>query len=184
MHERRFNSHKSKLRDPERVNLMEVDRVVQISLETYPAKSVLDIGVGTAIFAEAFSAGGLSVAGIDANPEMVRASQARIPGGQFKTGLAEKIPFTDNSYDLVMMSHVLHETDQPVTALKEARRVARLGVVILEWPYGEGSSGPPISHRLKPEQVQTMAEQAGFNQIQYLPLKSMNLFLLADGADR
>ena len=34
-----------------------------------------------------------------------------------------------------MLGHVLHETDDPVAALVEARRAARLRVVVLEWPY-------------------------------------------------
>ncbi len=178
MHERRFHRDKSRLRAPERVSLMEVDRVVDTSLETFPAKSVLDVGVGTAIFAEAFSARGLSVAGIDANPEMVEASRNLIPGGKFEIGLAEEIPFPDSSYDLVMMSHILHETDDRLKALQEARRVARMGVVVLEWPYDE-TPGPPLSHRLKPEEIKAMAAQAGFTQIQHLPLKHMNLFLLS-----
>lgn len=183
MPERRYKRDKNNLRSPERVSLMEVDRVVRLSLEAFPAKSVLDVGTGTAVFAEAFSAGGLAVAGIDANPEMVKASQELIPNGQFMTGLAEKIPFPDGSYDLVIMSHVLHETDQPVTALREARRVATLGVVILEWPYDEDNPGPPLAHRLKPEEIQTMAGQAGFTHIRYIPLTYMNLFLLSRNPD-
>ena len=183
MPERRYKRDKNNLRSPERVSLMEVDRVVRLSLEAFPAKSVLDVGMGTAIFAEAFSNTGLSVAGIDANPEMVKASQDLIPNGQFMTGLAEKIPFPDGSYDLVIMSHVLHETDQPVTALREARRVATLGVVILEWPYDEDNPGPPLAHRLKPEEIQTMAGQAGFTHIRYISLTYMNLFLLSRNPD-
>ena len=127
MHERRFKRDKNRLRAPERVNLLEVDRVIRISLETFPAKNILDVGVGTAIFAEAFSAKGLSVAGIDANPEMVEASRELIPDGDFEIGIAEAIPFPDNTYDLVMMSHILHETDDRIKALQEAHRVARMG---------------------------------------------------------
>lgn len=169
MHERRFSRDKSRLRAPERINLLEVERVVGLSLETFNATSVLDVGVGTAIFAEAFSAQGLAVAGIDANPEMVATSRSLLPQGRFEVAFAERLPFTDRSYDLVMMSHVLHETDNPARALQEAHRVARLGVVVLEWPYEETASGPRLSHRLKPEEIEQLAEQAGFSHIQPIP---------------
>ena len=67
-HERRFNAAPGRLRTRERIALLEVDRVVSLVMENLEAASVLDIGTGTGIFAQAFDAGGLAVTGIDANP--------------------------------------------------------------------------------------------------------------------
>ncbi len=39
------------------------------------------------------------------------------------------IPFPDGAFDVVMFVDVLHHTDEPETLLREARRVARHGVV-------------------------------------------------------
>ena len=57
MHERRFKGEVERLRAPERIQRIEVDRVVNLCLEGVRADSVLDVGTGSAIFAEAFLPG-------------------------------------------------------------------------------------------------------------------------------
>jgi ribosomal protein L11 methylase PrmA len=58
-----------------RVEFLEVERVIDLCLEAFAARSVLDVGTGTGLFAEGFAARGLKVAGIDANPAMVEAAR-------------------------------------------------------------------------------------------------------------
>jgi methylase of polypeptide subunit release factors len=53
MHERRFRGDPARLRSPERLEQLEVERVVELSLEGITAGSVLDVGTGTGVFAEA-----------------------------------------------------------------------------------------------------------------------------------
>lgn len=178
MHERRFEGKEDKLRSKERMDLMEIDRIVDLIIGKYAPHTLLDVGVGTAIFAEAFSAKGLTVAGIDVNPDMIEISQALLPQSDFRVAPAEKIPQSDKSFDVVLLSHVLHEVDNYVQSLSEAGRVARQAVVVLEWPYIESSFGPPLSHRLSPQKVLTFAQQAGFQKIETHPLSHMNLFFL------
>lgn len=161
MHERRYNRAVERLRDPERVSRLEVPRVVDLILEGQKPGSVLDVGVGSGLFAEAFAARGLRAAGVDANPDMLPAAQEFVPGGVFKQGTAEALPFQDGEFDLVFLGLVLHETDDPLLALREARRVARLRVAVLEWPYREAEFGPPLSDRLPVQKVLEMAGQAG-----------------------
>lgn len=45
--------------------------------------------------------------------------------GAVKLAPSEQISFPDCSFDLVFLGHVLHEADDPLTALQEARRVTR-----------------------------------------------------------
>jgi SAM-dependent methyltransferase len=178
MHERRFQGDIGRLRSPERLELLEVDRVVGLCLETFPARSMLDVGTGTGIFAEAFAKRGLEVSGIDANPDMLAAARGFVPGGRFQIAPAEAIPFQEASFDLIFLSHVLHEADDPLAALREARRVARQAVAVLEWPYIEEASGPQIAHRLKPEAIQALAEQSGFQHIDFHMLTHMWLYCM------
>ena len=111
MHERRFHADIKSLRSPERMALMEVEKVVELCLEGIQAQNALDVGTGSGIFAEAFAARGLVVAGIDANPEMVKTAKGYVPQGKFKLAPAEAVPYPDKSFDLVFLGHVLHETD-------------------------------------------------------------------------
>ena len=175
-HERRFHGGAERLRLPERLQLMEVDRVVRLSMEGLAIRSVLDVGTGTGVFAEAFAKEGLTVAGIDPAPDLLAVAQRFAPDAAFQVAVAEKLPFPNGSFDLVFLGHVLHETDDPVTALKEARRVARKRVMILEWPYAMEDRGPPPAHRLTPERVRGLAKAAGFPSLERITLAHMELF--------
>jgi ubiquinone/menaquinone biosynthesis C-methylase UbiE len=179
MHEKRFPGSPGMLRSAQRLNLLEVERVIDLCLETFPARSVLDVGTGTGLFAEAFAARGLEVAGIDANPAMIEAARHLVPGARFRHAPAEVVPHPDGAFDLVFMGLVLHETDDPALAVGEARRVARLGAAVLEWPYRPEEYGPPLEHRLRSEQVTDLAHQAGFARVETLPLSRLVLYRLS-----
>lgn len=44
----------------------------------------------------------------------------------------EKIPFSDNSFDLVLLIYVLHHTKNPLKLLEEAERVTKDRIIIFE----------------------------------------------------
>lgn len=178
MGERRFGGNLDRLHSPERIKLLEIDRVLDLCLENIQAKSVLDVGVGGGLFAEAFFKRGLTVAGIDVNPNMVAASSQRLPQGDFKEAIAEKLPFPDQSFDLIFMGHVFHEVDDFVKTLQEARRVAQKRTIILEWPYREQEVGPPMDHRMQEETVIGYAQSAGFTDITTIQLTHLVMYRL------
>lgn len=175
---RRYGSPGERLRSPERIALLEVPRVVDLSLEGVDAARVLDVGTGTGVFAEAFLARGLEVTGIDPNADLLSVARRFIAAGRLEVGTAETLPFEDDSFDVVMMGHVLHETDDPVRALSEAKRVSRLRVAVLEWPYLDEDKGPPLAHRLKPSEIEELARRAGFRAIERIDLAHMQLYRL------
>ena len=179
MHERRFQGALERLRAPQRVAMLEVERVVDACLNDLLASTVVDVGTGSGIFAEAFANRSLQVTGVDPNPEMLDAAKHFVPQGTFVEGTIEVLPFEDRSFDLVFLGHVLHESDDLLQALKETHRVVRHRVGILEWPYRKEESGPPIEHRLSSEKIIAAAEQAGFAKIESLQLQHMILFLLS-----
>lgn len=176
MHEKRYDAGVERLRSPERLKILEVDRVVQLSLQGYEAASLLDLGTGTGIFAEAFARQGLTVTGLDVSEEMLASARQIVPDVTFKLGEIETLPFEDNSFDIVFMGFVFHETDTPLETLQEARRVAQLGVALHEWPYTEQGMGPPLDHRMKPEEVQGWAKEAGFDKIETMKLANTILY--------
>jgi ubiquinone/menaquinone biosynthesis C-methylase UbiE len=182
MNERRYSDQVEKLRSPERLERLEVPTVVQHALDGQAVQSVLDVGTGSGVFAEAFAARGLRVAGIDLREEMLEAARKYVPQGDFRLANMSSIPFGDNEFDLVFLGLVLHEADDLGKAVDEAYRVASQRVVILEWPYETGEFGPPLHHRLRPEQVMDTARAAGFKQVKQIPLRQLTLFRL-DKAD-
>lgn len=178
MHEHRFHGDIARLRSPERLAWLEVDRVMELSLQDGDFHRVLDVGTGSGIFAEAFSKAGLDVEGLDANPEMLEAARSLVPGVRFEEGTAESLPFPDASFELVFMGLLLHETDDRLQAMREAARVTRRRVAALEWPYKEQEIGPGLDERLTEKQIQDVAVQARLKVKHAFPLQSLVLYLL------
>ena len=176
MRERRFHGEVERLRASQRLALLEVERVVDLCFEGIQVNSVLDVGTGSGIFAEAFSKRGIEITGIDPNPEMLKAAKEFVPTGTFLSGTVEEIPLEDKTFDLVFLGHVLHESDDLIKALSESKRVAKRKVCILEWPYKQEESGPPLEHRLKTEDILTAAKQVGFSSLDTIQLHHMLLF--------
>ena len=178
MHERRFQGEAEKLRSDERIALLEIDRVVESCLDGLHIRSVLDVGTGTGLFAEAFAGLGVAVTGIDSNQDLLELARHYVPRAVLREATAENLPFSDGSFDLVFMGHVLHEVDDPRKALAEARRVAGMRVSILEWPYRTEAQGPPLEHRLTPETIEELARTVGYRQIDRSNLTHMVLYHL------
>jgi len=177
-HERRFNGAPDRLRSEERMALLEVQRVVALSTEGQLIQSVLDVGTGSGVFAEAFSILGMDVTGIDTNSELLEIARQHVPMGNFRQAPVEAIPFPDQSFDLVFLGHVLHEADNTLEALKEVHRVARRQAAILEWPYRDEQKGPPLAHRLSTEAVTSLASKAGFQKVETIALQHMDFYRL------
>ena len=167
-----------KLRSPERLARLEVERVVSTSLHDVRIRTVLDIGTGSGIFAEAFAGRGLQVTGVDVQEPMLEAARTHVPAGRFERAAAEALPFPDGSFDLCFLGLVLHETSEPLRAIQEARRACVLRTAVLEWPYAEQPVGPPLKDRLKTDDVLGLAAAAGFARVQAVPLTHLILFLL------
>ena len=178
MHEKRFEGDITRLRNPERVARLEVERVINLCLEGAQIKCALDVGTGTGLFAEAFAKRELTVSGVDVNPEMLPSARANVPAGDFREATAEALPFADATFDLVFMGLLLHESDEQLQVLSEARRVARTRVCILDWAYREEDFGPPLVHRLTSDVLEDLAMEAGFSHFEAIPLAKLAFYRL------
>jgi 2-polyprenyl-3-methyl-5-hydroxy-6-metoxy-1,4-benzoquinol methylase len=94
-HDKRFHGGAERLRAPERLALMEIPRVVQLSAEGTDILSVLDVGTGAGVFAQAFAERSLKVTGIDPNLELLDMARAAVPAAAFVEATAEALPFAD-----------------------------------------------------------------------------------------
>ncbi|MFN3850143.1 MAG: class I SAM-dependent methyltransferase [Spirosomataceae bacterium] len=96
---------------------------------------VLDIGVGTGLTLDKYPSN-TSVVGIDLSPYMLEVAQKKYaPKRTGKTELllmdAQKLDFEDESFDKVVMTHILSVLPEPKLAMKEAIRVCKKGGEIL-----------------------------------------------------
>lgn len=179
MHEKRFDGEPDRLRSAARVALLEVEKVVNIVLDGIEASSMVDVGTGSGLFLEIFQKQGLRTAGLDVSPKMLELARQHLPDTDLRTGIAEALPFPDGFCDVVFMGLVLHETDAPLQALKEARRVGRVRTAALEWRYiADQEFGPPLEHRLSEEDIQKWGEQAGFVRLGSHALQHLVLYIL------
>lgn len=88
-------------------------------------KDVLDVACGAGEWLAELVSRGARPSGIDISVRAVEVARSRLPLGDIREGIAEALPFEDNSFDLVTCTGSLeHFLDQP-RALREMRRVAR-----------------------------------------------------------
>lgn len=93
----------------------------------------LDLGCGTGTLASALSAGAprAEVFGLDADPEALDSARRKASASgrplQLCRGLAQDLPFSDGSFDLVVSSLFFHHLSREAkrAALRESRRVLR-----------------------------------------------------------
>jgi ubiquinone/menaquinone biosynthesis C-methylase UbiE len=89
------------------------------------ADGVIDIGCGLGFFLKKLVGHGVKdVWGCDLYDEM------NIPGIRYKKGNIEALPFPDNSFDVVVCSHILEHVKDFDKAVSEIKRIARKKVII------------------------------------------------------
>lgn len=93
------------------------------------AQTVAEIGTGTGHFARWLAAAGYHVVGIDRSAPML-AEAARRGGVRLVRADAGALPFATATFDVALLITTLEFLPQPVLALQEAVRVARLGIVL------------------------------------------------------
>jgi ubiquinone/menaquinone biosynthesis C-methylase UbiE len=99
-------------------------------LEGVPTvETVLEVGCGTGHFSRWFETRGLRVVGLDLSLEMLAESR-RLGSPPCIRGRAERLPFGPRSFDLVTFITTLEFIGDAQSALVEACRVARTGLLL------------------------------------------------------
>jgi SAM-dependent methyltransferase len=86
---------------------------------------VLDLACGPGFVSAAIAERGAQPVGLDFSQAMVALARAENPRVQFKEGDAERLPFDDGSFDVVVANFGIHHVPCPIRALREAYRVLR-----------------------------------------------------------
>jgi SAM-dependent methyltransferase len=95
------------------------------------ARTVLEVGSGTGHFAAWLAESGFEVAGLERAPAMVKEAQRRFPSIPFVLSDAHSLPFRTGAVDAVGFITTLEFIESAATALREAVRVARGGIVAI-----------------------------------------------------
>ena len=129
------------------LNSERIRRIVELA-EIHSGDHVLDLGCATGMTCHwAARATGKSgkIVGVDVAPDMIRLAREQAaaldPRPEFLLASAEKLPFANHSFDVVLASLLLSQLPdaQKIEALREARRVLKPGgrmlVVELDCPH-------------------------------------------------
>jgi SAM-dependent methyltransferase len=111
-----------------------------------PGDRVLDVACGTgAVAAEALARVGPdgAVSGLDASPDMLSVARRKLPDLDLREGLAEDLPFADETFDVVTCQFGLMFFEDRRQALREMLRVMHPGgrLVVAVWDTLEHSAG-------------------------------------------
>lgn len=112
-----------------------------------PGQRALDVGCGPgALTAQLVQRlGAASVAAVDPSEPFVEATRARLPGVDVRSGVAERLPFPDDSVDLALAQLVVHFMTDPVAGLRQMSRVTRAGGTVAACVWDHAGGGGPLA---------------------------------------
>jgi ubiquinone/menaquinone biosynthesis C-methylase UbiE len=137
---------------------------------------VLDVGCGTGFATAALARESDHVHGVDQSPhQLTRAFEkfGRRGPVRFYMGDAERLPFAEDSFDVVWSSGSIEYWPDPVAALRELRRVGKPGSPVLV--VGPDAPEGPIRRRMADAimlfygeaEADRMFEAAGFERFEH-----------------
>ena len=138
--------------DPYKKTAKKYDRYVepsiaalrQIGMKMYKPKEgmhVLDVGCGTGTSLMLYHEAGCKAFGIDLSPAMVKMAQEKLGNfAEIRLGDASKMPYSDDSFDLVTGFFILHEMPYQIrpSVIREMSRVLKHDGRILLIDYHPG----------------------------------------------
>jgi SAM-dependent methyltransferase len=96
----------------------------------------LDVGCGSGMFCGLAAERGSSVSGLDAAPALIDIAKSKIPHGDFSVGDMESLPYPEAAFDVVTGLNSFQYAANPVSALREARRVAARDALLVLAVWG------------------------------------------------
>ncbi len=88
---------------------------------------VLDLGCGTGRMSEYLIKFGAEVVGLDISEEMLKIARKKLPKVEFVQGDSDKLPFEDDSFDMVVASFLVVHLPTMDATFDEAYRVLKPG---------------------------------------------------------
>jgi SAM-dependent methyltransferase len=102
-----------------------------VDFDGWRGRAVLEVGCGAGVDLARFAKGGAQVVGVDLTESAVALARANFAqqglAGRFEVANGERLPFADNTFDLVYAHGVLQYTAAPQALVDECYRVAKPG---------------------------------------------------------
>ena len=109
------------------------------------ARTMLEVGVGTAHFTRWFESSGIRCVGLDFSSLMLKEAK-KLWNGHLIRGDAHRLPFREGAFDLVTFVTCMEYMRSPIDVLKEASRVSRSGII---WGIMNKWSLPTLRRKLQ-----------------------------------
>ena len=102
-----------------------------VAFDGYRGRSVLEVGCGAGVDLARFAKGGAQVTGVDLSSSAIDLARANFAQqgleGRFDVADGERLPFANNSFDLVFAHGVVQYTANPRQLVEECHRVLKPG---------------------------------------------------------
>lgn len=153
------------------LNSFEKDKVREI-LGDVAGKKILDVGAGTGRLSVLLSKKGADVTALDLSEEMLKVLSKKNRKIKTSVGDAESLPFTENSFDIVVSAFLIVHLKEPRYFFDEAYRVLKDGGHLLvtninqkEPPVVKTKAGDIIieSFYHRPEKIREELENLAFS---------------------
>ncbi|MCP4118473.1 MAG: class I SAM-dependent methyltransferase [Desulfobacteraceae bacterium] len=151
-----------------------------IARDVGDASRILDVGTGTGEMALAVAEKAAAVEGVDLTPEMIETAKAKAARKgcgniRFSVQDASALEFSDNSFDAVIVSNLLHVIGTPDQVLREIHRVLIPGGMLVAPTFLHKETvvslflsllyqvkGFPIHHRFSTKSLAGLINHSGF----------------------
>ena len=144
-----------------------LQHVLHTALGGATALRVLDFGCGTGGWLCCLDPYG-TVSAVDADLDAVRFTQARGRDDVQQVAPGERLPFADGTFGLLSALDVLEHIEDDLEAVRELRRVARPGALLLvtvpafAFLWGDQDEISQHFRRYTPRRLQALLEEGGF----------------------
>ena len=125
-------------------------RDIAAQIKDVPYEALLDVGCGTGFLLDLLAAQKAArYCGVDlAGGRISIAKGKAIQGAEFISGSADRLPYPDESFDIVTCSQSFHHYPYPEKAMQEAKRVLKAGGLYILSDTGIGGIGAWIDNHI------------------------------------
>lgn len=152
-----FNSHFSRLETEERRRTLPADEILA-KLNLTKDMSMIDFGCGIGYFSIPAAKLAGKVIAIDMSETMIEELKKRTK--DMDNIEIVKSDDIKGKADLIFLSSILHEVDEPRDFLKSCEEHLNPGgrIAVIDWQKIEMADGPPMHHRISREEVIGMTD--------------------------